>query len=128
MKVGDDSDPTLWRSPAVYEPTLIRVVMRQQTVSGGIGIVIESYMTPDDIRERLDMISNAGKLQPRQKSLPLLWAEFSFGPVARIRKVCPNMRQVGKAFPDGLIHPLSEESALLSRPKVLHHQHRSPLK
>jgi hypothetical protein len=29
MKVGDDRDPTLWRSVAFYEPTLIRVVMRQ---------------------------------------------------------------------------------------------------
>ena len=62
MKIGDDGDPALWRSMAFYEPPLIRIVMSQETVAGGIGIVIKSDMTPDDIRERLDMISNAGEL------------------------------------------------------------------
>lgn len=62
MEVRDDRNPALRHSTALYEPTLIRVVMSQETVAGGIRIVIESHMTPDDIRERLDVIANAGKL------------------------------------------------------------------
>ena len=62
MEIGDDRDPALWRSTSLYEPTLIRIIMSQETVPGGIRIVIESHMTPDDVRERLDMISNAGEL------------------------------------------------------------------
>jgi hypothetical protein len=62
MKIGDDRDPALRRSTALYEPPLMRVVMSQEAVPGGIRIVIEPHMTPDDIRERLDMVSNAGEL------------------------------------------------------------------
>jgi hypothetical protein len=62
MKIGNDRDPALRCSTALYEPPLIRVVMSQKTVAGGIRIVIEPHMTPDDIRERLDMVSNAGEL------------------------------------------------------------------
>lgn len=64
MKVSDDGDPALQRSTALGQPTLIRVVMSQETVAGGIRIVIESHMAPADIRKRLDMVSNAGKLEP----------------------------------------------------------------
>jgi hypothetical protein len=62
MKVGDHSDPALWCSTTLYEPTLIRVVVSQEAIAGGIRIVTESHMTPDDIRERLDIVSNAGEL------------------------------------------------------------------
>ena len=62
MKVGDNRDPALQRSTAFYKTPLIRVVMSQETVAGGIRIIIESHMTPDDIRKRFDMITNAGKL------------------------------------------------------------------
>ena len=62
MKVGDDRDPSPQRSTAFYETTLIRIVMSQETVAGGIRIVIESHMTPDDIRERFDMVTYAGEL------------------------------------------------------------------
>lgn len=61
MKVGDDRDPALQSSTALYETTLIRVVMGQKTVAGGIRIVIESHMTSYDIRERFDMVPNAGE-------------------------------------------------------------------
>src|SRR6185437_9674675 len=62
MKVGGDRDSALQRATALYETTLIRVVMSQETVPSGIRIVIESHMTPDDIRERFDMVPNAGEL------------------------------------------------------------------
>ncbi|BFU90711.1 MAG: hypothetical protein NTAFB01_18980 [Nitrospira sp.] len=62
MKVGDGRDPALQRATALYETTLIRVVMSQETVAGGIRIVVESHMTTNDIRERFDMVSNAGEL------------------------------------------------------------------
>jgi hypothetical protein len=62
MKVGDDGDSALQRSTAFYEATLIRVVVGQKTVSGRIRIVTESHMTPNDIRERFDMVSNAREL------------------------------------------------------------------
>lgn len=62
MKVGNDRDPALQRATALYETTLIRVVMSQETVAGGIRIVVESHMTTNDIRERFDMVSNAGEL------------------------------------------------------------------
>lgn len=62
MKVGDDRNPTLQSSTALYETTLIRVVMSQEAVAGGIRIVIKSHMTADDIRERFDMVPNAGEL------------------------------------------------------------------
>src|SRR5690242_451450 len=48
MKVSDDGDPALQRSTTLYKTTLIRVVMSQETIAGGIRIVIESHMTPYD--------------------------------------------------------------------------------
>src|SRR6478609_3266645 len=66
MNVRDDSNSSLQRSTALCEPTLICVVMSQETVAGGIGIVVESHMTPDDIWKRLDVVPNAWELEPRE--------------------------------------------------------------
>jgi hypothetical protein len=64
VKVGHDGDPALQRPTALNDPTLIRIVMGQETVPSGIRIITESYMTSDDIRERFDMVSDARQLQP----------------------------------------------------------------
>ena len=49
VKVADECDASTRRRPAAGWMALIRVVMRQQTITGSIGIVAEPHMTAGDV-------------------------------------------------------------------------------
>jgi hypothetical protein len=92
MNVGDNGNPALQRSTPFYKTSLIRVIMSQKASAGRIRVVTESHMTPDNIRKRLDILSNAGKPEPRQKSLTFFGPDLGFLPITGIREVFAEVR------------------------------------